>query len=416
MLLPSPIKLITTPHRFWYRLSMLVSAACLAFVVGCPEDTGTANCSENPEDCVTSDDAVPARLYVDPPFGLGFGCVLIGCNDAKILTLENRGGGKLAITSVRFQEGSSPDFSFRLFHKEDDPEDEALPAPSVEEPLLIKDSKTKALEVTYIPTDGIADEAVLVIEAHDASLSYKDSVLTTLEVPLRSRVLGSVVLSPSASEVNFGYVPPNETVEASLFLNNTSQNDAVLTLAGLSVDSDSEVFDFTFPSNPHANPGESIEVLITFTPEDFHDYAGQLTVVTNDTAQPLIAVNLRGTAFSEPGIRITPSIGEGIDFGAIRVGESEEWELHLYNAGGAPLTVTPTLSPLGETGTETFNLSVAAGDSMPAIAPLETSVLTVVATPEVGGDGEAVLQLVTNDPNNSRTDHFAPCFRKRTGC
>ena len=381
-------------------LSGMVLCLTLFTINGCQEDGASVNCTTNPEKCGVNVETVPARLYVDPPFGLGFGCVLMGCDEAKVLTLENRGGGQLAITSVRFKDGSSGDFSFALFNDEEDPADEALPSPTIEDPLKIKDSRTKALAVTYEPTDGIADEAILIIDAHDASLPYKDSVLTTVEVPLRSRVLGSVAFAPSSEDINFGYVAPDETVEATLTLDNTSENDAVLTLAALNLTDDSDVFSFVFPENPHANPGEGIEIKLSFTPSDFQDYEGQLNVATNDTAQPLIAINLRGTAFSEPGLRVTPSVGEGIDFGAVRFGDTDVWELQLYNAGGAPLTVTPSVSALGDTDPNVFYLGVPSGDALAEIPPLESITLSVYATPVGGGPQEGVLQLETTDPNN----------------
>ena len=47
---------------------------CLVLValMGCPEDTASTNCTENPASCAALTDEEPARLYVDPPFGLGF--------------------------------------------------------------------------------------------------------------------------------------------------------------------------------------------------------------------------------------------------------------------------------------------------------------------------------------------------------
>ncbi|MBL92590.1 MAG: hypothetical protein CMH56_12365 [Myxococcales bacterium] len=395
---------LLAPQPFRPKSAQLLSGLMFCWVLlssaACQEDGASVNCTANPEQCGIDVEAVPARLYVDPPFGLGFGCVLMGCDEAKILTLENRGGGQLAITSVRFKEGSSEDFSFALYNDEEDPADEALEHPTIEKPLKIKDSRTKALSVTYKPTDGIADEAVLIIDAHDASLPYQDSVLTTVEVPLRSRVLGSVAFVPSTDTINFGYVAPDETGQAILTLENTSENDAVLTLAALNLTDENDAFAFTFPENPHANPGDVIEVALSFTPSEYQDYEGQLTVATNDTAQPLIAVDLRGTAFSEPGIRITPSVGQGIDFGAVRFGETDVWELQLYNAGGAPLTVTPSISALGDTDPNVFHMGSTSGEALAEIAPLESTVLSVYATPAGGGAQEGVLQLETTDPNN----------------
>ena len=325
---------------------------------------------------------------------------LIGCNESKTLSLENRGGGTLAITSIQLKEGSSGDFSFHVFNKDDDAVEDALELPTREKPLKIKKEKTKTLSVIYIPIDGIADNAFIVIEAHDASLDYTESVITRVEVPLRSRVLGGAELSLSLDTVNFGYTAPNETVSATLTVTNASENDAVLTVASLAVNDENSVFGHSFPEHPHANPGESIDVALTFTPNDFRDFSGELIVTTNDTAQPISSVQLLGTAFSEAGIRITPSIGQGLDFGEVRQGESETIELQIYNAGGAPLEITPTLTPLGDTDEGVFVMDAIEGAPDPPIAPLTSASFAIHATPGEGGLHEAVLQFATNDPNN----------------
>ena len=386
-------------------LPQVVLGICLSLFAlllgGCPEDAASTNCATNPESCASLVDEEPARLYVDPPFGLGFGCVLIGCDERKILSLENRGGGTLAITSIQLKEGSSEDFSFLIFNKEDDNVEEALELPTQESPIKIKAEKAKALAISYIPKDGIADNAFLVIEAHDASLDYAESVITRVEVPLRSRVLGGAAMALSLETVNFGFVALNETVQATLTVKNESENDAVLTLASLSLNDDTGVFSHTFPEQPHANPGESIEVILEFTPNDYRDFSGELIVTTNDTAQPISSVQLLGTAFSEPGIRITPSIGQGLDFGEVRQGESETLELQIYNAGGAPLEFIPTLTPLGETAEGIFSMDAIEGVAFPVIAPLNELSLAIHATPTAGGLHEAVLQLTTNDPDNT---------------
>ena len=65
------------------HLQSVLFICCLGLLLaGCPEDAASTNCSTHPENCGALEDAEPARLYVDPPFGLGFGCFgswLLGC-------------------------------------------------------------------------------------------------------------------------------------------------------------------------------------------------------------------------------------------------------------------------------------------------------------------------------------------------
>jgi hypothetical protein len=386
---------------FSQHLQSVLLICCLGLLfTGCPEDPASTNCSTHPESCGSLEGAEPARLYVDPPFGLGFGCVLLGCNETKMLALENRGGGSLAIISITLKEGSSEDFSFALFNDKDDNAEDALAQPSIEEPLIVKMGKAKTLAINYLPQDGIADNAVLIIEAHDASLDYAQSVVTKIEVPVRSRVLGGAAMAYSEESINFGYVETGSVTQATLTLTNTSENDAVLTLASLLIENEHDVFSTTFPEQSHVNPGDTIDITLNFSPSDFQDYSGQLLLATNDTAQPLVSIPLMGTAFSEPGIRITPSIGQGLNFGEIRQGEVETLELQIFNAGGASLIVTPSLSLLGDTEAGTFSMDAIQNIAMPGLLPLTGMTFAIHAAPTSGGLHEAVLQLATNDPNN----------------
>ena len=78
---------LLAPQPFRPTSAQLLSGLMFCWVLlssaACQEDGASVTCTANPEQCGIDRQAVPARLYVDPPFGLGFGCVLMGCDEAK---------------------------------------------------------------------------------------------------------------------------------------------------------------------------------------------------------------------------------------------------------------------------------------------------------------------------------------------
>ena len=72
----------------------LTMAATLAVATGCSTKVENVDCLENPDLGICQPTTVdgntnPARIYVDPPFGASFSCVLLGCNETRMMTIEN---------------------------------------------------------------------------------------------------------------------------------------------------------------------------------------------------------------------------------------------------------------------------------------------------------------------------------------
>ena len=95
----------------------LFTTLLTALLIGCGTQVETIDCEKNPDSpqCtpIVQQDGIPPRLYVDPPFGLSFSCLTIGCDEEKIVTLENRGGSTLAIARLEIIAESGPDKELR---------------------------------------------------------------------------------------------------------------------------------------------------------------------------------------------------------------------------------------------------------------------------------------------------------------
>ncbi|MFZ9888088.1 MAG: hypothetical protein ACO3JL_11350, partial [Myxococcota bacterium] len=78
-------------------LALWLAAACEQSVSGACEGSGP--CDAGPK--ADAKPEPPPRLYVDPPFGIGFDCVTLGCDETQTFVVENRGGGRLALRLIR---------------------------------------------------------------------------------------------------------------------------------------------------------------------------------------------------------------------------------------------------------------------------------------------------------------------------
>ena len=97
------------------RLLSAVVVGVVGVVVvgaGCLSEIAAPGC-RGPTCKVVDDNAEPPRLFVDPPFGLGFDCVTLGCDVERRMVVENRGGGTISLALARLSVDTSTDFSLR---------------------------------------------------------------------------------------------------------------------------------------------------------------------------------------------------------------------------------------------------------------------------------------------------------------
>jgi|GEM_PF-814287 len=434
-------------------ITALGASACLIENgVECP------NCAINPFDdggVGESDEDVP-RLFVSPPFGVGFECVALGCLDTRVFTLENRGPDAIQITDIRLSIDSSRDFSIRVLPAEEDeeqpspapapevdagddntdagaavdddagiaappvdepeaivtrpPEDtEPLAFPSLEAPIRLIGNRTVRVEVAYQPTDATADEAMLNITYVRGSGDTDDKPLEVTEMPISTRILGEPALELMTPELNYGYVPVGETRVMHIEVKNVTSGNAVLALQPpeLSLTS-SETYrlqELVLPGAGIAdvndegwvfiNPGETKSIPVEFSPNAQNAFEGLVYIATNDGAIPQLTIPLKGTSLQAPYFEIVQPDNWLVDFGGVPVQQDFRRTIVVRNLGGEPLRITPSL-PMGMD--EGFVAHVPTDIPMASIEPFGQTTFDVGLNAAVGGDLAGMLTFETNDP------------------
>lgn len=368
-------------------LASLLATGCTQEIAG-PGCEGES-CNEKPEE------QEPPRLYVDPPFGVGFDCVSVGCEGTRTFHVENRGEGEAVITLIRLSVDTSNEFSLSLSS-----ETSATPPafPTVEAPIALAAGKAVDVVVAYRPADADQDAGALWIEWYDGATAYEDAIVERVELPIQTRVLGDPEAELVASELNFGFVAPGESRTLFIEVRNQTQGSAILALEPPQLTPGS-AYEFSL-ANPSVtvfvNPGEVSQIPVTFTPTAVDWYEGQVVIPTNDGAHPQVVVNLRGTAIRDPYLSVEEPTDWLVDFGEVRVGGDRTRPVIMRNLGGQPLQLTASLpAPTSDW----FASPIPLDTPLPSIPPLGYIRFDVTATPDIGGERLGEMHFSTNDPS-----------------
>jgi hypothetical protein len=391
------------------RLPLLAAAAALVAVsmAGCPNEVAAPCAGDR---CAPPADDRAPRFFADPPFGVGFDCVTLGCDTEKSLVVENRGGGKLGVSLVRPTLDTSSDFSIRR------KDGEGLPRPDLQ--VFLGAGEKLELVVRYVPSDGIVDTGAVQFESYDAAVAYEDSAPVKNEVPLTARVFGTPAAALPFATLDFGYVPVGETVSLDLIVENGG-SESVLRVGPAALEDDAATaFHPTSPDDwreRFANPGAPAVLPVSFTPDIADAFFGVLLVQTNDPDAPTLRVELQGTAIAEPRLAVVSPVGELV-LPSVRVNNIRTGFVVVKNLGGQPLDVNAAMTA----GTQ-FGLAVSPAD-VAQIPPLAAVSFEVVLIAQSGGPVTGALTLTSNDPSapggtlvNIRGDVEAPLLLSTPG-
>ncbi len=179
----------------------------------------------------------------------------------------------------------------------------------------------------------------------------------TLNLSGNGMVKTNAVISLSTTDINFGTVTVNNSVQKNFFVKNTGTASLVVD----SIISNKKVYSANL-KNFTVAPGDSQEVKITFTPTDTTNFIGKLSIYHNAPGGP-DTINLNGTGTSKPVAIINLSVSQ-INFGSVTINSSVQKSLIVKNTGAAALVVDSIISSNKSSFLVTpTNFNLAPGDS-----------------------------------------------------
>jgi len=193
------------------------------------------------------------------------------------------------------------------------------------------------------------------------------------------------LLTPSASSLNFGNILVGSSASQAVTLTNTGNSS--VSISQISVSGTGFTAGGVTPPVT-LSAGQSVSLLVGFSPSLAGSSAGSVTVVSNASNSPA-TISLAGTGV-QPQISVVPT---SVNFGNVTVGITNTQSVIVSDSGSANLSITQaTISGTG------FALS---GVALPlTLAPGGSAVLTVNFTPASASSTTGALTLVSNAPNS----------------
>jgi hypothetical protein len=193
------------------------------------------------------------------------------------------------------------------------------------------------------------------------------------------------LLTPSASSLNFGNILVGSSASQAVTLTNTGNSSVSISQISVS----GAGFTASGVTPPVTlSAGQSVSLLVGFSPSLAGSSTGSVTVVSNASNSPA-TISLAGTGV-QPQISVVPT---SVNFGNVTVGITNTQSVTVSNPGSANLSITQaTVSGTG------FALS---GVTLPlTLVPGSSAVLTVSFTPASASSTTGALTLVSNAPNS----------------
>ena len=172
-------------------------------------------------------------------------------------------------------------------------------------------------------------------------------------------------------ELDFGTLQVGASDSRTIDILNTGNIDVEI---DLSIEGGDGVFSIEEPANFTLGPNQQSNAIVTFTPEEFEDYEGELVVtVTSDCGETVYRVQLTGSGV-DPITEL--EVPELIDFGEVETGLSETINFSVANTGNVETTVDLLLQGddvFSISGPQSFTIAPNTQQNVPLIfSPTET--------------------------------------------
>ena len=227
---------------------------------------------------------LPPDIFVNPD-EVSFGTVLQGVVAHQTLHVDNIGGGSLYVDSVVLIDGSGP-FSVEEFSGD------IYPETGVELQVYLDPLDLGPAEDTILITSNDPDEPEVEVPVY---------VLDVVDEPW-----AEIEWTPPS--IDFGAVPSYVQAVETVTLSSVGTSDLEISDVYLAPGSSN---DFTLQSNPAPitlPPGYSIQVAISYLPDDPQADAGTLKIHSNALNEPEVLIPITGEMSPAPDIELDPPL------------------------------------------------------------------------------------------------------------
>ncbi len=248
------------------------------------------------------------------PLKLVFDKTSVGTRGAKTFKITNKGTANLEVTGITLGANTSADFDIP-----------SLPT----FPLILEPGKSADIEVEYNSSDTKDDSGTVKIANNDP-----DS--PEVKVELEGKGQGcNMVAAPT--QLHFTRADKKQVT-----LINNGNRPCIFKGASFSAGLSKEFSFFLPPPAAQAlSPGQKLDFMVKFTPQDATADKGALLLESDDPDKPKIEVALTSALASANACEITPT-PTILQFGFIGLGKSRQLPVELTNSGYGDCYLTGT--------------------------------------------------------------------------
>ena len=320
-------------------------------------------------------DLPAAKVNTDP---IEFGDIPVGSSDTQFLVVDKGSPATLTVKDVYFKDGGIPGLSI------------TEPTPDMF-PTDLTGTQRLFITIEFAPEEIGEKNGTIVLETNDPQLP-------TIEVAVTGNGTdpGSLPTARfSTTELQIGNVALGTERTGSFTI--SPANAAGLVVKGLEFedpDSFFDGFDIVAPQNfpVELGAGQSLEVVISFTPEEFGEANARLVVETSDEAQPYTNVDVSANATEAP---VAQFDAFALEFDEVTLGERSEKSFTITSGS----TGTLELAGVAFTGEGADRFRVTGPTEFPVVLDEGQRItMKVEFIPTEEKTAEAVLHVQTNDP------------------
>jgi hypothetical protein len=264
-------------------------------------------------------------------------------------------------------------------------------------PFTVEPEGSHEIKLRFAPTSAGLKSAQLRIDSNDP-----DQVEEELFVSLSGLGVGIPDISVSPASKDYGEVYVGDSVQQIFTISNTGTDALIIDTGDITIGGDNPgqfalvglILPFTL------QPAQSQNITVSFAPGSAGTMSATLQISSNDpdAVENPFNVPLTGTGLVEPDITVDPT---SKNYGNVLVGNSSSQIFAVSNDGSDNLIVNVGGVTLGGANADQF--SIISGDEAFTLAPEQSHEITVSFIPGATGAKSAVLQILSNDPDEGST-------------
>lgn len=315
---------------------------------------------------------------------LAIGDVLTGSSKTGSISVTAGSNVPLTVTGVRFKDPQSGDDGFSITS----PASDAFP-------VELSGSSQLPITVRFAPAATGQASATLIVETNDPAMPSAE--VTVSGNGLDGSMLPRAVIS--VTELDMGDIWIGSTGGKSFTI--SPGTAAGLTIEGIEFEDPRSIDDGFYLAAPSDFPitlqaGQSLDVVIEYTPADPGAMEAVLVITTNDNADPYKDVDILANATEAPVAEISVT---ALDFGEVNVGSVQQESFTITGGSPGRLEIAG-IALKQETAAGWFRIVSPAPDATYPLTLNEGQKVTVTVefAPPEKGSVQTALMIETNDP------------------